>query len=333
MSAKKILVPFNFNQNEVQNAVVQNLAAAPSTPVEGQFYYDTVARRFMFRSNTAWIDPTARANHSGTQLAATVSDLATTVQAYRLDQFATPTADVSLNSHKLTNVTDGVSAQDVVTMNQLNAVVQGRTFKDAVRAATTANGTLATAYANGSAIDGVTLATGDRILLKNQTTGSENGIYVVNAAGAPTRAVDADATGELKAGSSVMVAEGTANADKQWTLTTDGTVTIGTTAQTWATTGAGTTYVQGTGISISGSTISVDTAVVARKYAQDVGDGSSTTIAVAHGLATADVMVQVYDKTSGATIECDQVRSSTSNVNLIFVTAPTAAQYRVVVTG
>lgn len=333
MSSKKILVPYDFAKNEIQNAVLQVLASAPSSPVQGQMYFDSVSNRPFWRTASAWIDLTDRANHSGTQLAVTISDLATTVQAYRLDQFAVPTADLSLNSHKLTNVTDGTSAQDAVTVNQLNSVLQGRTFKDAVRAATTANGTLATAYANGQVIDGVTLATGDRILLKDQTTGADNGIYVVAAAGAPTRAVDADTTGELKAGSSVQVAEGTANGDKQFTLTTDGTITIGTTAQTWAVTGAGTTYVQGTGISISGSTISVDTTVVARKYAVDVGDGSSTTIAVTHGLATVDILVQLFDKTSGATVECDHVRTSTSNLNLIFAVAPTAAQYRVVVHG
>lgn len=103
----------------------------------------------------------------------------------------------------------------------------------AVRVATTTNGTLATAYENGDTVDGVTLATGDRILLKNQSTGAENGIYTVNASGAPTRATDADGAGELYQGLKVHVLEGTTNARTTWKLTTSGTITIGSTAQVW----------------------------------------------------------------------------------------------------
>lgn len=94
-----------------------------------------------------------------------------------------------------------------------------------VRAATTANGTLATAFENGDTIDGVVLATGDLILLKNQTTASENGVYKVAASGAPTRVAATDytssrgnvsnwATGADSAGQAVRVTSGTVNANK-----------------------------------------------------------------------------------------------------------------------
>lgn len=107
-------------------------------------------------------------------------------------------------------------------------------FKASVRAATTAN----IAGLGGSApntLDGVTLVANDRILVKDQTTASQNGIYVVTtlgtgANGTWTRGTDADGLGELTSGAQVSVEEGTANADTQWTLTTDGTITIGTTA-------------------------------------------------------------------------------------------------------
>lgn len=97
-----------------------------------------------------------------------------------------------------------------------------------MRAATTANGTLATAFANGQVVDGVTLVTGDRILLKNQTAGAENGIYTVNASGAPTRSVDADTATDI-ADAVVYVSQGTTNADTGWKLVTDN-ITLGTTA-------------------------------------------------------------------------------------------------------
>ena len=102
-------------------------------------------------------------------------------------------------------------------------------WKEPVRVATTADGALATAYENGDAIDGITLSTGDRILLKDQSTGAENGIYTVNASGAPTRATDWDGSTEAE-GAIVYCREGTANAGKAWKVDTVGTITIGTTS-------------------------------------------------------------------------------------------------------
>lgn len=332
--ARKILVPFDFGKNEIQNAVIQVLASAPGSPVPGQVYYDSVLEALITRGASTWKNPRARADHTGTQLAATISDFDTAVRTSSLNQMVAPTADLSINSHKLTNVSDGTAAGDAVNFGQLSGVLNGRTFKDSVRAATTANGTLATAFANAQVIDGVTLATGDRILLKNQTTGSENGPYTVNASGAPTRAVDADGSGELRAGSSMFVQEGTVNGDLQYTLTTNGTIVIGTTSLTFATTGAGTTYTGSGGVTVAGSVISLDTTVATRKFTSaTIGDNSATTIAVAHGLATLLVQVQVFDNATGTTVECDVTRTSSSNVNLVFAVAPTTNQYSVVVQG
>lgn len=97
-----------------------------------------------------------------------------------------------------------------------------------VRVATTANGTLASAFANGSTVDGVTLATGDRILLKNQTTGAENGVYVVKASGAPDRAADWP-VGQDVTGFAVRVTAGTANAKTAWAVYAEPAV-VGTNA-------------------------------------------------------------------------------------------------------
>jgi hypothetical protein len=115
----------------------------------------------------------------------------------------------------------------------VDAKVAGLSWKQAVRAATTAAGTLASSFEAGDTIDGVTLVAGNRILIKNQATASENGIYVVNASGAPTRATDADSGAEL-VNASCFVSEGTTNADTQWTCTTDAPITLGTTALAFA---------------------------------------------------------------------------------------------------
>lgn len=129
----------------------------------------------------------------------------------------------------------------------------GLRWKNPVVAATTTNGTLATAFENGDTIDGVALTTGDRILLKDQTTQTENGIYTVNASGAPTRATDADSTVELNS-ATVFVMGGTVNADRAYTQTTNN-VTIGTHNIVWVQFGGGgSTYTaDGQGIELSGS--------------------------------------------------------------------------------
>lgn len=109
----------------------------------------------------------------------------------------------------------------------------GASWKSPVRVASTADGTLATAFENGDTIDGVVLVTGDRILLRNQTAAAENGIYVVAASGAPARSADADSGVEL-VNAAVLVSEGTTGADKLWVCTTNAPITLGTTPLTWA---------------------------------------------------------------------------------------------------
>ena len=108
----------------------------------------------------------------------------------------------------------------------VNALLDARNWKNAVRVATTGAGTLASDFENGDTIDGITLATDDRILIKDQADATENGIYTVNASGAPTRADDFNQGDEIAA-AVVFSEEGTANADLMWTCTNDGTVNIG----------------------------------------------------------------------------------------------------------
>jgi len=141
--------------------------------------------------------------------------------------------ELDMNSNKIINLLDPVNAQDAATKAYVDAVKQALDIKDSVRVTTTAAGTLASDFENGDTVDGVTLATGDRILIKDQATGSENGIYTVNATGAPTRAIDADVDADVTSGLFTFVEEGTTNGGGGFVLTTSGTITVGTTALTF----------------------------------------------------------------------------------------------------
>jgi hypothetical protein len=126
-----------------------------------------------------------------------------------------------------------VAALAAATATAIAAAIEGLSWKTAVRVATTAAGTLASDFENGDTVDGVVLATGDRILIKNQAAPAENGIYVVAASGAPARAADAS-TGAEMLQASCYVQEGTANADTQWVCTTNGPITLGSTSLAFA---------------------------------------------------------------------------------------------------
>lgn len=131
-------------------------------------------------------------------------------------------------------ITRRTTAQEIADLAKSYVDAQlAKVASKKVRVSTTAAITLATGCENGDTIDGVVLATGDRVLVKNQGTASENGIYVVPASGAPSRATDADSSDEL-VNASVWVSEGTANADTLWTCTANAPITVGSTALTWA---------------------------------------------------------------------------------------------------
>jgi hypothetical protein len=321
----KSLSNLDLSQNELQNARIQNLASDPGSPVNGQIWYNTTSNVLKYRNNAANIDPLARGTHTGTQLAATISDLASTVQAYRLDQFAAPTASVTLNSQRITNLGAPSVSTDACTKGYVDTLVNGADWKQSCRMATTANVTLS----GLQTIDGISGSANDRVLVKNQATASQNGIWLMQS-GAWTRAADADA-GTLTANAAVFVSEGSTQADTQWILSTNDAITVGTTALSWTQLGAGSSYSQGTGISISGSVISIDTAVVPRKFASTIGDGSSTSIAVTHSLGTQDVTWSVRQVSDNAYVICDAVSTSTSVLTLSFAVAPSSNSLRVTV--
>ena len=97
-----------------------------------------------------------------------------------------PASDIDASSNVIKNVATPTAAHHATNKGYVDGLIQGLDVKGSVRAASTANATLSTAFANGQTVGGVTVATGDRILIKDQSTGSENGVYTVAASGAPT---------------------------------------------------------------------------------------------------------------------------------------------------
>lgn len=249
-------------------------------------------------------DPLARANHTGTQLAATISNFDTQVRTSRLDQMAAPTAAVAMNAQKITGLADPTAAQDAATKNYVDLMRQGIRLKDAVRVATTANvANLAGGAPN--VVDGVNLAVNDRVLVKDQATAAQNGIYIVQtlgtgANGTWVRAADADTAAEVTDGTTTFIQEGTANNAKTFSQTNP-IVTLGTDSQTWAIQGAAAAYLGGAGMVLNGSTfdivagdativVNADSIVAGVMQSANIADGSITSAKIADGtIVDADI--------------------------------------------
>jgi len=161
---------------------------------------------------------------------------------------------VNVSSKKITNLATPTDASDAATKGYVDSTAQGLDVKNSVRLTTTGD----RALTGLTAVDGVTPSDGDRILVRYQTTGSENGIYVARS-GAWERSVDADTTGKITGGTFTFVEEGTLYADTGWVVTTNGTITIGTTAITWTQFSGAGAYTAGSGLTLNGGQFSVNT--------------------------------------------------------------------------
>ena len=182
-----------------------------------------------------------------------ISDFDTGVQTNRLDQLANPTSSVSFNSQEITNVADPTSAQSAATKAYVDAVKTGLDVKDSVKVATTAAITLS----GTQTIDGVAVSADERVLVKNQADASTNGIYDCKA-GAWARSSDFDSNTEVTSGAFTFVEQGTVNADAGFVLTTDGSITVGTTDLAFTQFSGAGAITAGDGLSKSGTTLSAD---------------------------------------------------------------------------
>lgn len=252
------------------------------------------------------------------------------------------------STSRILNLPAPLAGSEPARLQDLTAALEGLAWKDDVVAASTANVPLATP---GASLDGVTLVSGNRILLFNQTAQSENGIYVwTGASTALTRAIDAT-TGSGLLGATVNIDPGgTANGGTTYRQTSVA-ITIGTTAIVWVpfgtTTPVSTTTISGTirtatqtevnagavtNAAVTPATLAGYTGLT-RKFAIAIGNGAALSYLVTHNLNSLDVVISVYLVSTGEQVLVDMVRTSVNTATIAFSVAPATGAYRVVVVG
>jgi len=255
--------------------------------------------------------------------------------------------DLDLNSvSKVINLAAPSATGDAATKGYVDSLVEGLAWKDSCRVATQANLNLASP---GATIDGITMASGDRILVRAQSTASENGIYVWNgAASAATRALDASTFPELEQ-AVTTVEEGTSAATTYRQDQINGT--IGSSNISWVTFGTSAPAASETtaGIAEIATQAEVNTGTDdlrfvtplklaswsgrIRKFAVSIGDGTNTSYTVTHNLNSLDVAVTVFQNSNGEDVIADVARPTVNTATVIFASAPASNAYRVVVVG
>jgi hypothetical protein len=300
--ATKFVTNLDLVQNQILNGRFESVASDPAVDnFEGRLIYNTTEDTIKVYSGSAWrkmlhgISSTGSASEaitiSESNGAVTITpNLATSsddgvmsaADKLKLDDAtadATASKLVIRDSSGNAKVATPTDAAHIATKGYVDAARQGLDVKQSVRVATTAPINLATDLQAGDTIDGITLVAGDRVLVKNQGTASENGIYVAVASGAASRSSDANGTpdtGEITSGTFVFVETGTVNFDSGFVVTTDGTITVGTTGITWTQFSGAGSFEAGDGLSKSGTQVNVNVTADRTAITADAIDIAST---------------------------------------------------------
>jgi hypothetical protein len=282
--ATKFLTNIDLNQNQIVNATFEVLGTAPNTGLfEGRMYYNSTTDSLEVYSGSAWrkfVNSIAKGGSHTDAITIGESNgtVTLTLNLADTDSAGLLSADFW---NALTDATDAATASKLVkrdgngnikvatptdaahaaTKGYVDAARQGLDVKQSVRAATTGPVLIASALEEGDTLDTtVTLVAGDRVLVKNQSTASENGIYVVQESGAAVRAADANGTadtGTVSGGTFTFVEEGTVNADSGWVVSSNGPITVGTDPIAWVQFSGTGQITAGTALSKDGNTLNV----------------------------------------------------------------------------
>lgn len=265
-----------------------------------------------------------------TKITINAKGLATAGSQASLNDLSSPSSSFSFNSQNLTNLADPVNPQDAATKAYVDTTAQGLDAKASVVCATTANITLS----GLQTIDGITVTAGQRVLVKNQTSSQNNGLYLASAS-AWTRTTDMDTWSEVPS-AYVFVETGTTQADTGWVCTADAGGTIGTTPMPWVQFSGAGSYSAGTGLTLTGTTFSLTTPVAVTNGGTGVttstGSGSNV-------LSTSPTLVTplLGTPTSGTLTNCTGLPISTGVSGLgtgiaTFLATPSSANLLAAVT-
>jgi hypothetical protein len=235
-----------FTDERAQDAVAAAIAAGTQTNIT--ITYDDNAGSLSFNASGGVSSIAGTPN----QITASASTGAVTLS---LPNAVTFPGTVTLNA-------DPSQALEAATKQYVDAVAEGLHIHASVKAATTSNVDLSTGLESGDVIDGVTLVAGDRVLVKNQSTTSQNGIYTASTSGAAVRATDFDAASEIQGGDFVFVTGGTANDNTGW-VQVEKVTTLGTDPIVFVQFSGAGTYLAGNGLTLTGNSFSINTTITA----------------------------------------------------------------------
>lgn len=332
--AQKFLTNIDLNQNQLINATFEVLASDPASGnFEGRLIYNSTTDTIKVYTGAAFKSlPHTIASGGGAGIAEALSisesngtitltlnvadsDSAGLLPAAFFNDLTDATSDatnsklVKRDAQGNAKVATPTDSAHIATKGYVDAARQGLDVKQSVRVASTAPVAIASALEAGDVIDGVTLVAGDRVLLKDQSTASENGIYVAVTSGAAPRADDADTSAKVTTGMFTFVAEGTTNGDNGFVLTTNDTITLGTTALTFVQFSGAGSFTAGDGVSQTGNTINVNVTANRTAITSDavdisanyVGQSSITTVGtIATGTWNGTVIAGEYGGTGVA---------------------------------
>jgi len=247
---------------------------------------------------------------------------------------------------KVINLPAPSASGDGVPKSYVDSLVEGLAWKDSVRVSTQSNLNLSSP---GATVDGITMASQDRVLVRSQSTASQNGIYIWNgAAVAMTRSLDASTFAELEQ-AVLTVEEGTSAATTWRQDQINGTidsstiswVAFGTSAPSASESTAGIAELATQAETDAGTD---DARIITplklatwsgriKKFSVSIGDGSATSYTITHNLASRDVHVTIYNASTYDEVFTDVTHATTNTLTIVFATAPSSDAYRVVVIG
>lgn len=278
--ATRFVTNLDLNQNQILKAKFEVLASDP-TGFEGRMYYNSTNGVVRLFNGTAWVNAISSITSAGVNTdAITITPSANGTVTITLNLADTDSAGLLSADfwNMLNDATSDATASKLVkrdangqakfgtptdpahaaTKSYVDSARTGLDVKASVKVATTGPITLSTGLEAGDTIDGYTLVAGDRVLVKDQDTASENGIYVVAASGAPSRSEDANSDAEVTPGLFTFVEQGTTNADSGWVLITDAPITVGSTGLAFSLFSVAGNILAGDGLSKTGDVLDVN---------------------------------------------------------------------------